>query len=69
MLLGTHQGPLPCSRNGDDPVMGNLMLYTGSLRSCPALTALLLTSVPMNALMGEREARIAAFVVEPHENW
>ena len=36
---------------------------------CPALSALLLTSVPRNALMGEREAWISAFVVEPHANW
>ena len=50
-------------------VTGSLMLYTGSFTSCPALTALLLTSVPMTALVGEREAGIAAFVVEPHTNW
>lgn len=48
---------------------GGLRLYTGSLTTCPALTRLLLTSVPMNALMGEREAWISAFVVEPHANW
>ena len=49
--------------------MGRLMLYTGSLTSCPVLTALLLSSVPVNALMGEREAGISALVVEPHANW
>ena len=49
--------------------MGRLMLYPGSLTPCPALSALLLTSVPRNALMGEREAWISAFVVEPHANW
>ena len=42
--------------------MGRLMLYTGSFTTCPALSALLLTSVPRNALMGEREAWISAFV-------
>ena len=36
--------------------MGSLMLYTGSLTSSSALIALLLTSVPMKAVLGEREA-------------
>ena len=49
--------------------MGRLMLYKGSLTNCSVQTAFMLTSVPMNALMGEREARISAFVVEPHTNW
>ena len=49
--------------------MLRLMLYTESLKTYPAQTALLLTSVLMSALMGEREAGISAFVVEPHANW
>ena len=49
--------------------MGRLMLYTGSLITCYVQTTLLLTSVPMNALMGEIETGISAFVVEPHANW
>ena len=45
------------------------MLYAGSLKTYPAQTALLLISLPMTALMEEREAGISAFVVEPHANW
>ena len=45
------------------------MLYTGSLKTYPAQTALLLISLPMTDLMEEREAGISAFVVEPHANW
>ena len=39
------------------------MLYTGSLTTYPAQTALLLISLPMTDLMEEREAGISAFVV------
>ena len=49
--------------------MGKLMLYTVFLTTCSVQTALLLTSVPMNVLMGEREGGISAFVVEPHASW
>ena len=49
--------------------MGSLMLYTGSLTTYPAQTALLLISLPMTPLLGEREAGISAFVVGPHANW
>ena len=45
------------------------MLYTGSFTTSSVQTALLLTSVPINALLGEREAGISAFVVEPHASW
>ena len=57
------------SRQGYPPFLGRLMLYTGSLTTYPAQTALLLISLPMTPLMGEREAGISAFVVEPHANW
>ena len=46
-----------------------MVVYTGSLTTYPAQTALLLISLPMTALMEEREAGISAFVVEPHANW
>ena len=48
--------------------MGKLMLYTVFLTTCSVQTALLLTLVPINALMGKK-AGISAFVVEPHTNW
>lgn len=65
----THIRGLCPSRKGHSPFLGRLMLHTGSLTTYPAQTALLLISLPMTALMGEREAGISAFVVEPHANW
>ena len=43
--------------------MGRLMLYTRSLTTCTVQTGLLLTPVPVNALMREREAEIFAFEI------
>ena len=67
--LGLSHAPLKhirghcASRQGHVPVMGRLMMYTGSLTTCSVQTAVLLTSMPMNALMGKRESGISAFVV------